>query len=154
VAHIEDRWEKVVGGQRVRAERHGSGRRWRARYLDPEGRQRSRTFARKLDAERFLATVETDKLRGAYVDPDAGRVTLREYGEEWLAGRTFDEATPGGGGLAASRTRLSAPGRPRDGRDPPLARAGLAARAAAGPRPALRARDLRQCLGHLRRRGR
>lgn len=93
MAHIEDRWEKVVDGARVRTERHGSGRRWRARYLDPDGRQRSRVFARKVDAERFLATVEADKLRGAYIDPDAGRVTLREYSDEWLAGRTFDEST-------------------------------------------------------------
>jgi integrase len=93
MAHIEDRWEKIVDGRRVRTERYGTGRRWRARYLDPEGRQRSRTFARKIDADRFLATVETDKLRGAYIDPNAGRVTFREYGEEWLAGRTFDEST-------------------------------------------------------------
>jgi integrase len=93
VVHIEDRWERVADGRRVRTDRHGSGRRWRARYLDPDGRQRSRTFARKVEAERFLATVETDKLRGAYIDPDAGRVTLREYGDEWLAGRTFDEST-------------------------------------------------------------
>lgn len=93
MAHIEDRWEKHVDGTRVRTDRYGSGGRWRARYLDPSGRQRSRTFARKVDAERFLATVETDKLRGAYIDPAAGRITLRTYGEEWLAGRTFDEST-------------------------------------------------------------
>lgn len=93
MGHIEDRWEKIVDGARVRTERYGAGGRWRARYLDPDGRERSRTFARKLEAERFLATVETDKLRGAYIDPSAGRVTLRDYGEEWLAGRTFDEST-------------------------------------------------------------
>ena len=93
MAHIEDRWEKVVDGRRVRTARYGKGDRWRARYLDPIGQERSRTFARKVDADRFLATVETDKLRGAYIDPNAGRVTFREYGEEWLAGRTFDEAT-------------------------------------------------------------
>lgn len=93
MAHIEDRWEKVVADARVRTERHGGGRRRRARYLDPEGHQRSRTFARKVDAERFLITVEADKLRGTYIDPDAGRVTLRDYGEEWLVARTFDESS-------------------------------------------------------------
>jgi integrase len=102
VAHIEDRWEKVVDGRRVRTARYGKGDRWRARYLDPMGQERSRTFARKVDADRFLATVETDKLRGAYIDPNAGRVTFREYGEEWLAGRTFDEST-----REAVRSRLA-----------------------------------------------
>src|SRR5438270_783876 len=32
--------------------------RWRARYIDPNGYERSRTFSRKVDAEKFLATVE------------------------------------------------------------------------------------------------
>lgn len=58
---------------------------WRARYVDPEGRERSRTFSRKVDAERFMTTVEADKLRGSYIDPDAGRLTFGEYAETWRA---------------------------------------------------------------------
>lgn len=45
-------------------ERRGPGR-WRARYRGPDGKERSRTFDRKADAERFLVTVESDKLRGS-----------------------------------------------------------------------------------------
>ena len=30
--------------------------RWRARYRDPDGRERAKHFARKVDAERFLRT--------------------------------------------------------------------------------------------------
>ncbi len=71
MAHIPDLWERTVDGQRLRTDRYG-GRRWLARYEAPDGRPRSKVFARKLDAERFLATVETDKLRGTYLDPDAG----------------------------------------------------------------------------------
>jgi integrase len=93
MAHIEDRWEKVVDGRRVRTERYGTGKRWRARYLDPDGRERSRTFARRVDAERFAATVTTDVLRGAYVDPSAGRVTFRDFADSWLAARTFNESS-------------------------------------------------------------
>jgi hypothetical protein len=63
-----------VDGQRVRTGRYGSGMRWRARYVDPEGRERSQTFARRVDAERFVATITADVLRGTYVDPDAGKV--------------------------------------------------------------------------------
>jgi hypothetical protein len=71
VSHIADLWERTFDGRRIRTERYGKGRRWLARYDDPDGRARSKTFARKLDAERFLATVETDKLCGTYLDPDA-----------------------------------------------------------------------------------
>ena len=36
MAHIEDRWEKVVEGRRERTPRYGKGQRWRARYRDPD----------------------------------------------------------------------------------------------------------------------
>ncbi len=102
MAHIADLWERIVDGRRIRTERYGKGRRWLARYDDPDGRTRSKTFARKLDAERFLATVETDKLRGTYLDPDAGRITLRDFAEAWLDAQTFD---PSSREAVASRLR-------------------------------------------------
>ena len=46
--------------------------------------QRAKQFDRKAAADRFAASVETDKARGSYVDPKAGRMTLKEYGEAWL----------------------------------------------------------------------
>lgn len=52
---------------------------WYARYRDPDGRQRSRSFDRKGAAETFLATVTVDTLTGSYVDPDAGRITLEAF---------------------------------------------------------------------------
>lgn len=76
MSHIEDRWRR---GARQR-------RRWRARYVDPDGAERSRSFDRKVDAERFLAEVEHSKIAGSYRDPDAGRVTLRKYAEAWSRG--------------------------------------------------------------------
>ena len=63
-------------------DKRGSGR-WRARYRDPDGRERSRTFTRRIDAERWLSTVEVDLLRGGYVDPSAGQVTFGRYAEHW-----------------------------------------------------------------------
>ena len=62
-------------------------------YRDPEDRQRRKSFHRKSDAEAFRNTVEADKLRGTYLDVDAGRVTFRDYAAEWLASRTFDRTT-------------------------------------------------------------
>jgi integrase len=73
--------------------RSDGGPGYQVRYRDPDGRQRARAFRRKGDADRFAAVVEADKLRGAYVDPTAGRILLRDYAQQWLAGQTFDEAT-------------------------------------------------------------
>lgn len=56
---------------------------WRARWRTPDGRSRSKTFARKIDAQRHLASIEHAKLTGGYVDPAAGKVTFRRYAEAW-----------------------------------------------------------------------
>jgi len=66
---------------------------WRARYRAPGGQSRSRTFKRKVDAERFLTGVEHDKLTGGYVDPRAGRVTFAEYAERWRAAQVWRPST-------------------------------------------------------------
>jgi integrase len=63
-------------------DKRGSGR-WRARYYAADGRQRSRTFDRKLDAERWLATQGADVVRGEWTDPTLGRMTFAEWVEVW-----------------------------------------------------------------------
>jgi integrase len=58
---------------------------WLTRWRDPAGMQHKRTFGRKIDAERALISVESSKLRGSYIDPAAGKITLRTYVEDrWL----------------------------------------------------------------------
>ncbi len=64
----------------------GTGR-WQVRYRDPSGTERARTFRRKTDAERFLVTVETDKLRGTWTDPRLGKITVSEWMPTWQASR-------------------------------------------------------------------
>jgi integrase len=56
---------------------------YRARYRDPSGRQRVKTFRRKVDAEKYLALIEAAKLRGTWTDPAHGKVTLAEWLETW-----------------------------------------------------------------------
>ena len=65
----------------------GGGRRvaYEVRYRDPARRERSRTFARRVDAERFVATIETDVVRGQYIDPQLGRISFGEFAREWFA---------------------------------------------------------------------
>src|SRR6266511_1031614 len=74
MAHVERRRRK---GQTV----------WRARYRAPDGSERSKTFRRRSDAERFLTTVEASKLRGEWVAPERSRLTVGEWASEWMAGR-------------------------------------------------------------------
>ena len=57
---------------------------WRAHYRTPAGAQRNKTFTRKIDAERFLATVETSKITGSFADPALGRLTVAEWSTRWL----------------------------------------------------------------------
>ena len=59
---------------------------WLARYTAPDGRRHSRSFTRKVDAERWLATQNADVARGAWVDPALGRVTFAEWVPRWEAG--------------------------------------------------------------------
>lgn len=63
----------------------GNGR-WRARYRDPAGKSRSRTFRRKGDAERFLAATATDIHRGDWVDPKLRRARFDEWADAFEDG--------------------------------------------------------------------
>ncbi|HUZ43842.1 MAG TPA: site-specific integrase [Acidimicrobiales bacterium] len=58
---------------------------WQARYRDPSGRERSRSFPTKREAELFLVRQSADIQRGEYLDPRLGRTTVGELVEEWLA---------------------------------------------------------------------
>lgn len=57
--------------------------RWRARYDDPDGRERSRHFRRRVDAERWLSGVQADITRGVYLDPGGAKTKFGEYALEW-----------------------------------------------------------------------
>jgi len=67
-----------------RRERDDGKPRYVARYRDPSGRSRSKTFARKIDAERYLTGVANAKLTGQYVDPARAKVTVGAWAELWL----------------------------------------------------------------------
>ncbi len=54
-----------------------------ARWRDETGQQRSKTFFKKGEADRWAAGMVTALARGQYVDPRAGRVPVAEYAERW-----------------------------------------------------------------------
>ena len=73
MAFIEDRGDRP-------------GKRWRVRYRDPEGRERSQSFERKTDASRFKSEQEAKMHRGEWLDPNAGKISFGEWSARWLSG--------------------------------------------------------------------
>lgn len=70
------------------------GRRYRVRYRDPDRKSKEKGgFARKKDAEEYLATVTVSTARGEYVDPAAAKLTIDELGACWLALQTHLKAS-------------------------------------------------------------
>ncbi|HSM45328.1 MAG TPA: tyrosine-type recombinase/integrase [Acidimicrobiia bacterium] len=57
---------------------------WRARYRAPDGRQLSRSFKRKIDAEKWLRAEEGKADRGEWIDPNAGAITYGEWSKHWI----------------------------------------------------------------------
>ena len=58
---------------------------YRVRYRDPSDRNRSRTFLRKADADRFAREVEVDMDRGDWIDPRKSAISLEAWCELFLA---------------------------------------------------------------------
>lgn len=90
---VEDRWNTEVrdvdGTTRtVPSTRYGSGKRWRARYVDNEGRERAKGFDRKSDAQQYLAEVVSQLTIGTYVTPSAGKVTVADVHASWAGAQS------------------------------------------------------------------
>lgn len=70
-----------------------SGGTYRAYFRDPSGKQRSKTFRLKKDAQGFLNELESAKSRGVYVSPHAGRVLFGVHAGEWMDARSLAVTT-------------------------------------------------------------
>ncbi|GAV41228.1 tyrosine-type recombinase/integrase [Streptomyces acidiscabies] len=106
--HVQDRWYKTeenADGKavRVRTDRHGTGLRYRARYIGPDGSEKSKSFpdGQKRRADNWLSAIEADMARGQYIDPKASRTTFQQYAERWVAAQTTNVSTQ-----AATESRL------------------------------------------------
>ena len=67
-------------------QRRGPGR-YKARYRDPANTERSKTFARRVDAERWLTQQESAKNRGEWTDPRLARTCFGDWEPSVSAGR-------------------------------------------------------------------
>ncbi|MFD6272388.1 tyrosine-type recombinase/integrase [Nocardia asteroides] len=109
MGHVDDRWWRpkrdedgsVVLNTRTgkpvmeKTELFGKGLRYRARYEDPDGRERSKSFPdrQKKRADDFLIEVESDKREGKYIDPRAAHMKFRRQAESWFKAQSPDPAT-------------------------------------------------------------
>lgn len=66
---------------------------WRARYRDSAGKEHSRHFVKKSDAQDWLDGVTTSVRTGTYVDPKSAKTTVDEWCEQWLDGYSVHRAS-------------------------------------------------------------
>lgn len=88
-AGIDDRWHKRVKGfdGKVRTERssvYGKVTRWRVRWVDDAGREHTKVFQRKPDAQTYLNGLTADIQRGEYVDPRKSAETFESVADAWM----------------------------------------------------------------------
>ena len=66
-------------------ERPGRQSLYEVRYLDPAGKERSRSFKRRADAERWLSGNEVAKREGSWVDPQRLKVHFADWSDHFMA---------------------------------------------------------------------
>jgi len=80
--------------------------RWEARYRDPLGGQRTKTFDTKADARVFLSGMETSMARGTWREPGRSRAKFSRVAAEWLASNPTKRATTYARDATVIRTHL------------------------------------------------
>lgn len=87
---VEDRWHKA---DKTRSASYGQGKRWRARWVEADGRERAKGFTRKVDAQAHLDAVTTQVTRGEYVPPEGGEVSVGAVLDKFMAGVDVKRST-------------------------------------------------------------
>jgi integrase len=59
-----------------------------ARWRDPSGKQVTKSFDRRKDAESYMHDSESAKNHGSYVNPAKAKITTGEWSRRWLAGQS------------------------------------------------------------------
>lgn len=107
-AGVEDRWWKTIKNEDGSEQKiHAAGwtvdkagkdvppprKRWRARWVDDQGREVSRAFDRKTDALAEIQRVTAEVHTGTYVTPSAGRATVETMYEQWIGAQAHIKAS-------------------------------------------------------------
>lgn len=97
-AGVEDRWTKTVrlpdgSTETVSSAAHGKGLRWRARYVDENGKEHAKGFRTKALAQSWLNGVVAAQESGSYVDPKLGKVTFASFYKDWAPRQVWESST-------------------------------------------------------------
>ena len=97
-AGVEDLWFRRGASKTVenRTSRHGRGKRWRARWVDDQGRERTASFATETAAKQHIEAIGSSLHRGDYVDPRSGAQTFGVLAQRFTAGRSVKQKTASG----------------------------------------------------------
>ena len=60
------------------------GSKWQATVRDPNGREVTKTFPKRIQADLWAKDRDADKLRGTWVNPRAGRETFRQWVKRYI----------------------------------------------------------------------
>ncbi|HLN05727.1 MAG TPA: tyrosine-type recombinase/integrase [Acidimicrobiales bacterium] len=69
------------------------GTSWQATYRGPDGRERTKTFQRKVEAEGWVSDEQSALRHGSWIDPKAGKTTFGDFARSWQAAQVHRPAT-------------------------------------------------------------
>lgn len=97
-AGVEDRWTKTIrlpdgSIETVPSAASGKGLRWRARYVDENGKEHAKGFRIKTDATTWLNGIVAAQETGSYVDPVHGKVTFSSFYKVWSTRQVWVSGT-------------------------------------------------------------
>lgn len=81
MARVNDLW---TNKDRTRSARYGKGSRWQAVWSEA-GEERTKSFRTKTAAEDHLVWIQHNQKSGTYINPEKGRVFVRDLMDDWLA---------------------------------------------------------------------
>lgn len=89
-AGVEDRWNRTIRDEygnthTLPSANFGKGSRWRARYVDENGREHAKAFTTKRSAQDWLNGQVSDQVTGTWTDPKLSGVTFGEMAERWYS---------------------------------------------------------------------
>lgn len=104
MGYVADRWHKTrpkpdepeCGEHKglVASKAHGKGKRWQARYDDPNGNEITSLHRTKTEAEAEIVKQEAAKQTGSWLDPKAGKVTVEQFiTDTWLPAQNILDRT-------------------------------------------------------------
>lgn len=64
-----------------------------ARWRDPSGKQVTKFFSRRGDAESYMHDTMSAKGHGSYIDPAKSKITTGEWARRWLAAQSHLKAS-------------------------------------------------------------